>query len=73
MPVLHGTIGRETEKAIQFTYEVAGTPFTTWFPLSQVKVITRSTLQEQDALQVSDWILEKKETEFSALQESAME
>ncbi len=62
---LEGRIGRETNKAIQFTllYE-DGTEETTWFPLSQVQSIhrTHSVVNEtNDSLVISMWIAKLKD------------
>lgn len=69
MPLLKGTIIRESTKAICFNIKKvkppAGDwyPFNTkankWVPLSQVTSITRSTNLCEDELNVTEWIAEK--------------
>ena len=62
---LKGHIGRETAKAIQFTWEEdngISDIQTKWIPISQVSKITRSSpdsIDNEDELIISDWIYEK--------------
>lgn len=63
---IKGNILRETDKAIQFEIEeIAGQTLedrtTMWFPLSQMKSITRSHSTELDSIEVAEWILKKAE------------
>jgi hypothetical protein len=67
---LSGTIGAETEKAILFTVHGVDSeevePKKEWFPLSQVKSITRAAVteaieeQEEDVIVVKEWICKQK-------------
>lgn len=68
MPILRGTAGSETDKAIHFKCIELQFPsgdkqeleFTGWFPLSQVTKITRSPHSNEDEIHISEWIAEKK-------------
>lgn len=72
MPILLGTIGGETEKAILFVCRsVKATeqalPYASplkgqsWWPLSQVtRMVRKSAINSEDELHVSEWIAEKK-------------
>jgi hypothetical protein len=62
---IRGQIGRETDKAIQFTVQAIGNDDieeepTEWFPLSQVEKIWRNKGTTPDEMQVSEWILKAK-------------
>lgn len=72
MPILLGTLGKETPNAILFHIKTIkatehAVPYEspikqpTWFPLSQVtKMVSRGNLTDDDELHVSEWIAEKK-------------
>jgi len=63
--VYHGILGRETDKAVLFTYiDEAGVDKDIWFPLSQVVSMhrTRSVVNNTlDSIVVSLWIAQQKE------------
>lgn len=65
---LSGTIIRETDKAMRFKvsdemdHALAGEAF--WFPLSQLRQITRSETG-LDSISVADWLIETKVNEIS--------
>jgi hypothetical protein len=64
---LTGSKLRETEKAVHFrVINVANSdiePVTHWFPLSQIKSMTTSPdqLDDADTIEVADWICRSKE------------
>lgn len=72
MPILLGTLGKDTGKAVLFHIKQIKTtqdavPYdsplraATWFPLSQVtKTVTRANLDSDDELHVSEWIATQK-------------
>lgn len=60
---LKGNIGRETDKAIQFTVCEDKHPLngiTCWFPVSHISSIHRGTIDKLAMIYVSDWILDRK-------------
>lgn len=70
MPILYGTAGNETDKAILFTCQEikaneTAIPYESpikqpsWYPLSQVTKISRNAIG-MDELHVSEWIATKK-------------
>jgi hypothetical protein len=66
--VLKGSIIRESEKAIRFNVCDPGSILdeeTFWFPLSQIKAIHRSHNQEEDSIEVADWLIEAKANELA--------
>ena len=68
---VRGYILRETDKAVQMeVHEISGISAadedgenkSEWFPVSQLKSITRSRgASEQDEIMASDWILKAKD------------
>lgn len=72
MPILLGTIGGETDKAVLFVCRSVKTNETaipyaspmhgqSWWPLSQItRMVRKSAINSEDELHVSEWIAEKK-------------
>jgi len=68
MPILHGTIVRESDKAILFEYTILEYPNGNkekcegkeWFPDSQITKIERHTNIGEDKIWISEWIAERK-------------
>lgn len=68
MPILRGTITRESDKAVLINYvemeysngsksEIKGQ---SWFPHSQITRTERGVSLETDRIWISEWIAEKK-------------
>lgn len=68
MPILRGTITRESDKAVLFEYvelefpNGAKSPIEgkSWFPHSQITRTERGVSLETDRIWISEWIAEKK-------------
>jgi hypothetical protein len=64
--VLKGDIRSETEKAIRFWIDMPGHTLdgeTFWFPKSQIKRVLRSHNQNEDEIEVANWLIDSKEQE----------
>lgn len=65
---IKGSIIRETEKAVRFDICQAGHILdgeAFWFPLSQIKSITRSHNECEDEIEIADWLVEAKANEIA--------